>query len=347
MPDKRSADEFQVSVAIRAFESQALAYANRFIPDAKVRSEYISKAQGYSRSTRELYDSGKVTAQQAAEIAHGMRNEVMELARAKTSSMGQSVAIILKDKGIPLEELFIKYAASKFGKAPKQLSAAEMDVVALEIVAAAGRTNATVNTAMRGLGKAGRAFWVLTALVAAYNIGTAKDKAVAAGREGANIAGGMAGGALGGAAVGAAVTGPLAPIGAAVGAIIGGILGAALADEAYVETAVPLTPTVARIVPRFTQMFWRDEEAMASALYDECGINIDQVSEVMEHLNQYYNTDADDVAYSYVELVRKHGGIVEEALKLNNDGKQLLIETLESGWTDSDEQRAIDYLKNL
>jgi hypothetical protein len=116
--------------------------------------------------------------------------------------------------------LVIKYAQELFKKTPEKLSVAERDAVALKIVEAAGKTNPKVNTVMRGLGKAGRAFWVLTALIAAYNIGTAQNKVVAAGREGVNIAGGVGGGALGGALVGAAVTGPLAPIGAAVGAII-------------------------------------------------------------------------------------------------------------------------------
>jgi hypothetical protein len=46
---------------------------------------------------------------------------------------------ILKEKGIPLEELVVKYAKDLFGKTPQQLSAAERDAVALEIVAAAGR----------------------------------------------------------------------------------------------------------------------------------------------------------------------------------------------------------------
>jgi hypothetical protein len=152
---------------------------------------------------------------------------------------------------------------------------------------------------------------------------------------------------VGGAAVGAAVTGPLAPVGAAIGAIVGGILGAALADEVYVENVVPVDGTVAKIVPRFAHLFWRDEEGMASALYDECGINIDQVTEIIEYMNEYYNSDADDVACLYVELVRQHGGIVEQALKLHPTGRQLLIDTMESGWTDSEERRAIDYLKSL
>jgi hypothetical protein len=59
MPDKKSADDFQVSQVIRDFESQALIYANRFINDATVRSEYIARAQEVSRSTEELYKTGQ------------------------------------------------------------------------------------------------------------------------------------------------------------------------------------------------------------------------------------------------------------------------------------------------
>jgi len=347
MADKRSADQQLVSQAIRDFESQALIYASRFIPDAAVRSKYIDSAQEIARSTKALFDDGKITALQAEEIANKARGVVMEAARAKTSEMGRAAAVLLKEKNIPLAELVAKYAQDRFGRAPEALTDAERNIVALDVVAAAGRTSATVNATMRTLGRAGRVFWVLTILVAVYNVGTAKNKTVAAGREGANIGGGVLGGMAGGAAVGALVSGPFAPVGAAVGAIIGGVLGAAIADDAYVETMVPLSPTVARIVPRFTHMLWRDEEGMADALYNECGINMDQVAEVIDHMNQYFNSDADDVAYLYVEKVRKYAGIVQTALQVHPTIKKLLIDTLESGWTDADERRAIDYLKSL
>jgi hypothetical protein len=347
MPNKKTADESTLEQCLRDFESQALNYAFRFVSDAKVRSEYIAQAKALSRTTRQAYDMGEITAVQAQGVANAMRNQVMELARAKTSPMGQTVAIILKEKGIPLDDLIGKYAKQKFGKAPTELSAVERDAVALEVVAASGRTSPGVNRVMARVGKVGRTFWVLTALIAAYNIGAAENKAVAAGREAANIGGGFAGGAGGGALVGAMMTGPAAPIGAAIGAVIGGILGAAIADEAYVEAAVPLSETVARLLPRYTFLFYRDEEGLANALYEECGINIDEVCEVVQHLSEYYNTDVDDVVVAYVELVRKFNGIVQEALKLHPTAKTLLIDTLESGWTDSGERSAIEFLTRL
>lgn len=345
MADKKSSDNHSVSSALRDFESQAVNYAYRFVSDAKVRSAYIEKAKEFSKTTRGMYESGKITAGQAEEIAHAMRGQVMDMARARSSELGKSAAVALKEKNIPLGQLLEKYAKEKFGKAPTELTAAERDSVALEIVAAAGRTDAAVNSVMRGLGRVGRGLWVFTALIAAYNIGTARNKAVAAGREGANLAGGVVGGALTSAAVGAAITGPAAPIGAAIGLVVGGILGAILADEAYIKSAVPLTEDMAKIVPRFTHIFWRDEAGLANALYDECGINLDQVENVLEYLNEYYNSDADDVAVLYVQLVRSHGGSVEHALWQHPTIKQLLISTLKSGWTSSDEQDAIRYLQ--
>ncbi len=344
---KTASDNLQVAEALLAFESQALVYATRFIPDAKVRSEYVERVKEVSRSTRELYDARKITALQAEEIAHSMRNQIMDFARMRTSEMGRSAAIILKERGIPLDELVTKYSQELFGKAPDRLSAAERNTVALKIVEKAGETNVKVNRTMRGLGRAGRGLWVLTALVAAYNIGSAENKWVAAGREGANIAGGLGGGAAGGALVGAALTGPAAPIGSTIGAIMGGILGAIVADEAYVGGVVPLDESVPKILPQFTQMFSRDERGLANALYDECGINIDQVCVIVEQLNQYYTSDADDVIYEYVQLVRKHRGMVETALKLHPKGRQVLIATLDSGWTTQGEYKAIDYLMSL
>ncbi|MBI4903112.1 MAG: hypothetical protein HY820_05715 [Acidobacteria bacterium] len=347
MGNKTTADNAELTQALRDFESQALGYAYRFINDAKVRSEYIERIKEFSKSTMEAYSSGKLTAQQAQGVAHDMRNQIMNMSRSKTSEIGKAIAVILKDEGLTLDALLAKYAKDKFGKAPSQLTTAERDVVALEIVAASGRSNPKVNATMGRLGAAGRAFWVLTALIAIYNVGTAENKTVAAGRELAGIGGGIGGGMAGGAAVGAVVTGPAAPIGAAIGAIIGGILGAIVADEAYVEGVVPVTGIVARIVPRFTHLFSRDEEGLANALYDECGINIDQVCEVIRHLLEYYNSDSDDVVHLYVQLVKKHNGSVQEALKLHPTAKQLMIDTLESGWTDSAERASIQFLQGL
>ena len=345
MDDKRSADNQTVNVALRDFESQAINYAYRFINDAKIRSAYVEQAKEFSKRTRSAFDAGHMTAAQAEEVAHAMRGQIMEWARASSSELGKSAAVLLKEKNIPLAELVEKYAKEKFGKASTELTAAERDSVALEVVAAAGRTDATVSSAMRGLGKVGRGLWVFTVLVAAYNIGTAKNKGLAAGREAANVAGGVLGGALTSAAVGAAVTGPAAPIGAAIGLVVGGILGAIMADEAYVKSVVPLTPAMARIIPRFVHMYWRDEQGLANALYDECGINLDDVAEIFEYLNEYYNTDADDVAVLYVQLVRAHRGNVEHALWQHPSLKQVLIGTLKSGWTSSDEADAILYLE--
>ncbi|MGB7209140.1 MAG: hypothetical protein WBD27_10815 [Pyrinomonadaceae bacterium] len=276
-----------------------------------------------------------------------MRGEVLEMARLKTSEVGRSAAIILKEKNIPLEQLFIKYAKDIFSKAPDRLSTEELDDVALEIVAASGRTGTKVNNTMRNLGRAGRPLWVLTAIVASYNVFTSENPTVTAGRELSNVAGGMGGTMLASAAVGAMVSGPLAPLGAAVGAVVGGLLGAVLADEVYVESVVPKSGTTMRILPRFCHLFSRDEEGMANALYEECGINIDQVCEVIEHLNEYYTSDADDVVVLYVEIVRKYSGSTEQALKLHPSARNLLIETMESGWTDSRERQAIEYLSNL
>ena len=49
----------------------------------------------------------------------------------------------------------------------------------------------------------------------------------------------------------------------------------------------------------------------------------------------------------YVKLVQQYGGMVREALRLHPTARQLLIDTLESGWTSADERKSIDFLKSL
>ncbi|MBI1353592.1 MAG: hypothetical protein GC160_04545 [Acidobacteria bacterium] len=343
MPVKQTDRDIQVADALRQLEVQMADFGFRFIQDASVREQYLRKAQEYSHEIRESYRAGKITYLQAETMANEMRNELLDWARAKSSDIGRAKAVQLKAKGLALEDLVGKYSQQKFGKPPNALTAAERETVALEIVAAAGRPNPKVSVRAARLGAAGRALWVLAAVVAIYNIGTAENKLVAAGRETANLGGGM----LGSVAAGAAAGIWFGPVGIAVGAAVGGMLGAMMADEVYVETAVPIDATIAAIIPRYTHLLWRDEDGLANAMFEECGINMDAVLKIVRHLNEYYSTDADDVVGIYVQIVRRQGGSVLHALKQHRELVGLLIATLDAGWTTAEEYRLIDYLKSL
>jgi hypothetical protein len=192
----------EVETALREFELQSVNWGYRWINDSGVRKEYLTRTKQFSDEIRAAYEAGKLSAKQAAEAANQMRNELMDLARIKSSDVGRAKAIALKAKGLELAELAEKYAAKMFGRSVSTLSKAEQDMVYLEIVAAAGRANPKVSAAAARLGAAGRAVWVLAAVIAVYNVGTAEYKVHAAGREASNMGGGFLGGAAGGAAAG-------------------------------------------------------------------------------------------------------------------------------------------------
>lgn len=188
---------------------------------------------------------------------------------------------------------------------------------------------------------AARGLWVATAAI--YNVGTSQIPWWQAGREGANIGGGLLGSMAGGAAMGAAGGVWAGPIGVGVGVIVGGILGALLADRAYVEVVGTADAGTRSFVDRFTS-FWTgvDEEGMAKALTDEYPNRLDFVPRVMRALDNDYNTDADDVALAYVQIAMKRPALAQ-AVKGNRQLRDFLISLLQSGVTFGDEQRAINW----
>ncbi len=329
--------------SLQQLEVQALNFGYRFILDSHVRAWYIQTTQEYSRQLRQAYDSGGMTARQAAEAANQMRNEIMEMARARSTDLGRSKAQALKSKGIAFEKLLEKYAQQKFGRPFNSLGKQQQNTVLLEVVESAGRANPKVSARVGRVGAAGRALWVLTIAVAVYNIATASNKADAAAREGVTIAGGFAGGAAGGALAGIW----FGPVGVAVGVAIGGVVGSLVADELYVEMVPIGTGDAASLVDAHTQPFSTDEDGLATALYERGGIDANFVKGVFAVLADRYATDADDVALAYVNLVKKRGGSQLHSLKLDSSLKQLLIQLMEQGWTSDDESAAIRYLRTL
>ena len=296
-----------------------------------------------SQSLREAVSSGGKSPTEAAKIASQMRNEIMEAARQKTSTLGLAKARNLKAKGLALDDLVKKYATKKFSKPFEQLTKGQQDEVMMDIVNSAGRANPKVNLRVKRLGAAARGLWVLSIAVAVYNVGSAENKVDAAGREVASLAGGMAGGAATGAAAGIW----LGPIGVGVGIAVGGALGAIMADRAYVEIRGQSDDRVGDIIDPHINMVWADEAAIANALISNAGIDTILVGDVFKALSRDHSGNADDVARLYVDLVSRKKGSLEHAIKVDRNLKTQLIDVMESGWTSGFERQQINYLKAL
>lgn len=335
--------DLTVERALELLEVEAINFAYRFVKDSRARQWYISKTKTFVSEIRAAHASGQLSARQAAEAAHQMRNEVMELARVRSSDMGRAKAKSLKSKGLAFDELVKKYSEQKMGKPFDRLSSKQQQQVMMEIVDAAGRPNPKVSLRAQRLGAAGRGLWVLTFAIAGYNIFTAEDKVEAAKREGVTLGGGVAGGAGGGAIAGIW----FGPVGIAVGAAIGGIVGAFVADEVYVEVAGVKDATVKAIIDPYTMPGYTNEEGLAGAIDRHCGIDMDKTHAVFIALERNYSTDADDVAVIFLNRLKQEGGARLRAFRMHTDLQRLLIHILDGGWTSGEEEnlkRWIQYL---
>ena len=87
-----------------------------------------------------------------------------------------------------------------------------------------------------------------------------------------------------------------------------------------------------------------NEEGLAKALLKE---DSQTTLAVFVRLDEQYNSDADDVAELYVNLVQSRGGAALSSLKGNRPLIQRLIKVMDEGWTSSGEQKCIKFLKSL
>jgi hypothetical protein len=238
MYTNRQYEDFQKSLELLHVET--LNFATRFISDAKLRQEYLTKSKQLSNDLTHQVHSCKITPQDGAKIANSTRNLIMEQIRLKSSEIGRAYAEAIKKTGKTLPKLESRYALEKFNKAFEALSQTERNQVWLEIVASSGRPKAEVTMMVRRMGYAGRALLVMTIAVSVYNVATADDKPTAVAHEATTLGGGILGGAAGGAAAGAVagvLCGPGAPlcepVTVTVGVFVGGVLGALGADYSF------------------------------------------------------------------------------------------------------------------
>lgn len=210
--------------SLRQLEATASSFATRFVRMAHVRSAYIEQIGEMSRSIRSAVETGELSASRGAEIANQMRNQIMEMQRARDFDLGRSLARRMKSRGIRLEEAITKTMRKLKleGKPFNQITGQQQRQVLMEVIESAGRSRPSVTQKIPRLRWAGRGLWLATFAIAAYNIGTAENPWWQTGRETANIAGGITGGFAGGAAMGAVGGLWAGPVGVAVGILVGG-----------------------------------------------------------------------------------------------------------------------------
>lgn len=339
----RNAPDPQTEAALRQLEVTALNFAYQATNIASVRAEYTRRTQELTRSLREAYQSGEMSAKAAAQTANEMRNVIMEQQRVKSAALGRSMARQLKAKGLDLDVVVEKAAQKLFKKPFAQLDNVQQTGAYLEVVESAGRARPGPTKFAKQAGVAGRALFILGIGLAVYNIANAEDKVWQMGRELSNIGGGFAGSVAAGALAGIW----FGPLGVAVGAFVGGVAGALISDQAYVAVVGASDRDAGQFLRRFTTFFTTDEEGIADALYREVGINMDRVHEIFLAMDESYSTDADDVAVLYLHKIFAGGGPVLEALRLNVACRATLIRILDEGWTSAEEARLIGRLRAL
>lgn len=346
-PANRRRPDPRLEQALRELEVTANNFALRLARVAEVRSAYVEQIGGMSRSIRAAVDAGELSPARGAELAHQMRNEIMEMQRLRDHDLGRSLARNLKSKGVTLDDTIAR-AMKRLGlegRAFQELTGAQQRAVFEEVIESAGRSRPSVTQRIPRLRWAARGLWLASFAIAGYNIGTAENPWWQTGREAAGIAGGVGGGFAGGAAMGAAGGIWAGPIGVGVGIVVGGILGALLADRAYVEAAGTSDPATRAFVARFTG-FWTgvDEAGLARALAREHRANPMFVHRVILSLYDDYNTDADDVALELVRLARADASLAA-MLRGHAPLREALIQAMSEGWTAADEQAAIRFLR--
>lgn len=336
-----------LEAALRGLEETAMNFALRLGHIAEVRRSYVEQIRETSASIRAAVDAGELSPRRGAELANTMRNQIMEMSRARDLDLGRSLARNLKAQGVTLEAAIAR-AMGKLqvaGQPLESLTGAQQRAVFEEVIEAAGRSRPSVTRAVPRLRQASRGLWLASLAMAGYNIGTAERPWWQAGREAAGLAGGIGGGFSGGATMGAVGGVWGGPVGVAIGIVVGGVLGALLADHVYVEGAGTADPATRAFVARFTG-FWTgvDETGMARALAREHLRNAAFVQRVLRSLSADYGTDADDVALELVTLARTDAALAS-TIRGHAPLRDTLIELLDHGWTSATEQGALRFLQ--
>ncbi len=212
-----------------ALESTASSFAHTYINDTSVRREYINATKTMSEDIMEQVTSGKLTIREGVEEAQSMRNQIMEIARDKTSPLGLAQAKEVKQTGVTLSKLFEKNAQTLFETSYDTLGTSQKEKVHLKIIESSGTSNPRINVMVENMSKLGKGLGLFSIAIAGYNVYESDNKLTATGREVATIGGGI----LGGAAAGASAGIWFGPIGVGVCSVIGAIAGGLSARELF------------------------------------------------------------------------------------------------------------------
>jgi len=199
-------------------------YGITFIWDNSVIAKYRSEIRKLSNGLRNKVALGILTWREAALEASKVRNEILNLTRAKTSPIGYYYAKKLKPNGLEFLELENKYSNKMFQSDFNQLkSKVKMDAVHEKIIIQSGVSRSAVDARLKTFSTLSRGLIAISIVISTYNIISADDKVKAAKKEGAMALSGIAGSVAGGAAAGL-ICGPGVIACAPVGAFIGGVL---------------------------------------------------------------------------------------------------------------------------
>ncbi|WP_353328285.1 hypothetical protein [Chitiniphilus shinanonensis] len=213
-------------------ENEAFAFSIMFINDAQLRADYQAKVKAASNEILARVKLREITPHEGAQTANAIRNHIMDLTRARTSSYGLALAKHIKQQGKLLSVLCEEKAVAMFRSPFNALSAAQQDQVYLEIIQSAGRTNPKVNVQIRYFKMSGRALLIFSLAVSVYSVAEAEDKERQALKE-ASTTGASLLGALGaGAGVALVVSNPAGWV-VGLSALVGGALTGLASDTAF------------------------------------------------------------------------------------------------------------------
>jgi hypothetical protein len=218
--------------AMRSFESDAVNFAVRFIPDNAVRQQYVEKIRRMADDLLDAVKRGEMTAKEAQQLAHQLRNEIMETARGASSDVGRAWAEALKRTGRTLSDLQEAYAQRLFGRGFGALAEAEQNEVFLAVINASGRARPSVLIRSVRFARFAKGLLYVTVAFAVSHVATAEDPGRAVAKEVVVVGAGVGGAALAGLAT-SVVCGPGAPVCAALLVFVGGGLAAFGSDYAF------------------------------------------------------------------------------------------------------------------
>ena len=80
----------RLEAALHDMEGTATSFGLRYIKMAEVRTAYVQQIKEMSQSIRASVASGELSAAKGAEMAHGMRNQILDMARRRDFDYGRA-----------------------------------------------------------------------------------------------------------------------------------------------------------------------------------------------------------------------------------------------------------------